>query len=305
MQDEREPPADEREREEPLEPAHADERERCERSDEATEADHRVQQADPALAQVEEVDRDDDDERGEQAAHEDLGDEAADHEGRTGVAPEDGRDTSHVEAGASLVAPAVCVRVVLEADPGDGSGGRGEACRDQQSRRRRPRRGDEQSGEQRTAERADALADARRDIGCDELARATGERRQEAQLDGADERAGARNDRGEREQQLDRQSEPDDRSGCEHPRAAREVDRRERDVTAHPSDERGREGRDEDLRHDAHGAEQTDRECPTLVICDDKQHHEKRPVRSDAERPGEHDPSQRAASQHVARRGDG
>ena len=79
-QDEWESPADEREREKSRQPAHADERERPERADEAPEADHRAEQPDAAVAEVEELERDDDDEGREQPADEDLDDEVPDHE---------------------------------------------------------------------------------------------------------------------------------------------------------------------------------------------------------------------------------
>ena len=105
QQHDRDAPEHERERERLGEPpardAHGEEG-----ADEAARADGRVQQADPARARVEDVERDDDDQHVQRAADERLGDHQDDHDARPGLGREDAEAR---RARAGLASPSGCV----------------------------------------------------------------------------------------------------------------------------------------------------------------------------------------------------
>ena len=93
----RDAPEHERERKRLGEPLPRDAH-REEGADEAARADGRVEEADPARALVEDVERDDDDQHVQRAADERLGDHQGDHDARPGLGREDAEAREHAPA---------------------------------------------------------------------------------------------------------------------------------------------------------------------------------------------------------------
>ena len=201
----REPPTRQGEDAHLPEVASATEPEGGARTHEPTEPDRGIQEAHAGIAHVEELDRCDDDQRDEQATHEDLRDEVADQDRRSRVLQEDARCVSESEASRPVDAdPAPGVGGALEADAGHGSGRAGERGGNEQAGDDGSCRRDQQSGHERTDEGSDPLAGARGDVRGDELARGARESREERGLDRPYERPRAGHHGGEGVGELDR-----------------------------------------------------------------------------------------------------
>ena len=300
-QDERQAPRRQCDRDDGRQSSPARQAERPERTDQPTQADRGVQQPDSCLAHAQEPDRRHDDERDEQAAHEDLCDEGRHEERRRRIPLEQTRGFRDAKARRAVV-PGTRPGVSGPLEPNPCHDGRRtpERCGNQDGSRGRPGGRDDDAGEQRPEERAQALAEARGDVRRHELARASRERRQERGLDRADESPGAGDERNEHERRGERQLHGDHQRGQQGAKAASEVDDRQDTTAAEALDEHGCERRGDDRGQNTDCAEDTHPESPRRVVRNDEHEDEEGPVGGCAGRPGDLEASDRRVRKRIA-----
>ena len=288
-QDQRQPPEHERQAELDGEPP-ALERHRPDRAEEPADADRRGQVAHLGGASVENLEDHDDDQDVQTAADERLGHDEPDHQASSrgaGDRAEPGHEhVSRPRAGwgcGELDPP-------VNAYAHEQGRGREQGCgaedehdtdvgdRDEHARRDRPEEGSEALDRRRGAVRGD------------QLLRGPCEGREQRLQRGPDQRGGDPDRGGQHEHQgsLARERR---RSGAREGRGAEERHRQEEALSTKPVAEGGGERRDGRGRQEAHETRDPDRCRTALLVREDAEGDEMRPLRRDRGAPGELDPS--------------
>ena len=300
-EDQRQSPAGERDHARLRQVLSATEAERTERTEQAAEADRRVEETDTGVAHVQQLDRSDHDEGDQHPADEDLDDEVADEQGRVRIPPQYARSVRESKARRAIGADsATGVFRAFEADARRRRSGPGKGSGDEQAGRGGTGCGDEQSGQERAEERSDAFAGARGHVRRHQLAWRARERGEERGLDRPNQRPCAGDDRRERIGRLDGQVGRDDQRGRGSPCRAHEVDRSEHAITAISLHQSRRERGGDDRRDDSDGSEYPGRERPPGLVGDDQEDDEESPVGCGSGRPGDLDPANRPVSEHLS-----
>ena len=145
---------------------------------------------------------------------------------------------------------------------------------------------DEDPAEQRTDDRADGLAQARHDVGRDELVGQPGQGWEQGGLDGPDHDAGGCDDRRPDEHHRRRSAQPDSDSAPDRPERSQDVGRHQHAPAAEPGSWHAGERPGQRRRQHPDEAEDAHAQRAAGLIGDDQESDEQDPVAGDPARVG-------------------